>query len=1728
MNGAIETGPQEIVGQVNLSLDPRIQTVLRQFNFRKRLLRTARGACVLVSAGVVVFGLIAAADYIWVIEDSVRLGLSIAAYLIIAVLAGITLIRPWIGPVSIRKTALEIESLEPRLRNDLLSAVELGDAAESDQVNSSAGSPHFRQLLQRRVSAIVGRLPVKSLLPTRLLRRWAGFAAVVLSLLVISIVIPGSPVGYLYARALFPTANLPRISSTRITLIDPELLRSIVVANETKIIKIGVSGEIPAEAALQIVAEDGSRSDAPMHRLDSEKVFVANLDIGDHPVMIRAIAGDGRSRWHTLVPSPRPRVRQFQTSVTMPQYVDEQPRHAVSDRGDVTLLAGSGLRMGISANIPLRNARFEILDDLPNSDAPNEIAFVPQSDGTWSVELNDVTANQNFHVRLEARDTALRSEYPERYQITVVPDQPPRLAFTHAGPGTLMVIPSDLVALSATVEDELPIDSATLQVSRNDGSWQTVVSQIPLTMESDNSNKDAYQLVARGDADLDLAGIEVSEGDILRTRVSATDKKGQESFSTPLKILITSDDFATDRYAYLQARLDWLAAVQRWADGDQVDTAECVESSLRLLRFQIAGCDGVEIEWTSRAIAAVQHSKQAAADDQQVQQTKVASDEIRTAVHWFVAGTAAQCAAADMQALEASAARMVQQSRERNDAWNQRRLELLSANYQACSAQYAGLRDRLPESTSRAFEGLITAWSHWSSRIDNLLTDEIDHQKLYREQQFQLEQLMSRARNLMIDGAIVGQAQESLRRIDRHGPAIGDPIESMAKTLERVQQIRQKMNQNGDAETAMQLQGDLESENQAFKELIALVDTQLAATHRIHKSRSDGSPEWIDDLSLIRNVVANVLGGGIGDDPPEMAFAKIGKAANVLDAGQRAKEMHGLLRMMALDERWNREPVTMRVENPRRWDYWGRGIELATRRLQQAGIDQTIWRPFEQLRYQPPADTVGRTLSNRRWDANWRVTVADDLESIFHSSGDLVGDLAQPLEDARAVLRTFLPKPGDSPENIEDHATPDSNPSDSATDQLAKLPSIEPDALTQLGEMSAEELLRQLEAELEVSEPMRDELVDVVDLILAQARDGLQRAARQEAESQQQLERSDQALVEQKWMAANELQMLARQAEQVRSVVLQQGRAAAARGAAKEAVERIGSVMEKLEKDLQQAKQATEDQSVDSLRERAVQVREDLQETVAALREAETSARDQARNELETEPNRRRTREQMEDGQRQVRERLAREAQQRQKQWEQLENRVEQKIQNGQRSIAKIEERLESAREQLSKNPQDNGRQRNIVDLQRERAKEQAKVESLEQVQVAAKQRSAEAERQAVELGNKQTVALEGANPAAEMAAVMADEAARMTEQLAEQANQIEDRIDAIPGIQTDANQLSAFANQQQENKRQIEAIADNLQRAARHEERLGNKEQAAAINQAGRAIRAVGQNEIEAAAQTANQAVADVREKGDSVSSAAQGRAVADTAEPAERALESQAENLGRLLGTRQNETSGQTASATESAASEGTPGANAIGQDTGPSNPEASNPGTSNSGMSQTGMSQTGQNRQSGAGKNQALTGNQDPTFRARLLDDLDRALNQNAGQGVPTDNASDASITLAQRLAQREAAGMQLAESGQPSAESGQPSAESGQQGTEPGQTASVSRAGKSSASGNRIGQPAVGSIQNPSQVPLLDSMEDWGELRERETQRATEVGRDAVPEQYRKQIEAYFRSLAEPTK
>ena len=567
-------------------IDPIIREQLSAFRRRRQRLLLMRGGCAALVTLLLAMGLVAFLDWRFVLSDEVRIGLSVVAYALVLGMLWVECLRALLHRTSVRELARLIETGQPALREHLLSAVELGDY----DAETIRDSEVFRKILQGGVSKRIADVDMRLLLSFRLIRRWVLTAMACLAIVLTLLLVPGTHVAHLLARALVPIANLARVSSTEVLIVEPSPADTVLAQGDVQAITVEVSDKRVRKVVLETKPARGGRKDrVGMSVLPSSRFF-SNVKITSEPFLYRIYAGDAITRWYSIDSRPRPRVVKFHKRYAYPAYSRLQPRTLTEEHGDLTALEQTVVHLELELDQPVRDAalHLEIGEDVvdvtaqPHPTAANRVtARVP------------MTANGTYRTHLVATETGFENKFSPRYEIRIEPDLMPHVQLDKPE-RDLVLTANEMVRLEGVAHDDIGLARVAHSFRINKGRWQDIViSEDPVT---------DLQLARTWD----LNTFNLKAGDKLYAKFTARDLKGSRSESTTLRILIGSSRFEADRFAGLEKKKSTL---------DKLETLNEKMSRLRKDVYDLTKDwekkDESELEKRQKMLAAVEAAEDA-------------------------------------------------------------------------------------------------------------------------------------------------------------------------------------------------------------------------------------------------------------------------------------------------------------------------------------------------------------------------------------------------------------------------------------------------------------------------------------------------------------------------------------------------------------------------------------------------------------------------------------------------------------------------------------------------------------------------------------------------------------------------------------------------------------------------------------------------------------------------------------------------------------------------------------------------------------------------------------------------------------------------------------------------------------------------------------------------------------------------------------------------------------
>lgn len=524
----------ELLTPASNKIDPLILQKLQAFADRRRKLIIRRGILAAIATLLVAMMIVATIDYIFMLPDAVRWTLSGAAYLAIIIVEWRSCWRLLLHAPGSRQLARLVEHAEPELREDLLSAVELGD----ENPERVFDSEQFRALVQSDVAARVEKLDMEELLPAKLLRRYVYLGAGIGLVCIVAFALTGFQFGTLMMRALLPMANFARVSKVKVKIVEPSPAEMRVAQGDTLPLIIELSGQSSNKATLETFTPSGGREVVPMTPLARDR-FSATIQVGRENVYYRVRAGDALTKKYLLEAVARPAVVDFQKSYIYPAYSKLEPKTVTEENGDLSALEGSQVELHLHTNQKVKDAELRIEQGKKNSVVP----LVAQGDVLVAKVPIDVSGI--YRVHLVGAESGFENKFSPEYELRAEPDLVPQVELTL--PKQDLILPSnEVVDVQGSASDDFALAKVSQMVKINDGNWkETILTKDP----------GAKTQVERR---WDLFDQGVKPGDLVTTKLVAVDLKGNRAESRPLQVTITAAGFETKRLQSLSTYRQFL------------------------------------------------------------------------------------------------------------------------------------------------------------------------------------------------------------------------------------------------------------------------------------------------------------------------------------------------------------------------------------------------------------------------------------------------------------------------------------------------------------------------------------------------------------------------------------------------------------------------------------------------------------------------------------------------------------------------------------------------------------------------------------------------------------------------------------------------------------------------------------------------------------------------------------------------------------------------------------------------------------------------------------------------------------------------------------------------------------------------------------------------------------------------------------------------------------------
>ncbi len=511
-------------------LDTVIQEKLSAIGRRWRRLIWLRGICGALATLLFGFLLHAALDWFFILPDKVRFLLTGATYLGTALVFWFYAGRQLFRAPDLRELARKVENAAPSLREDLLSAIELG---ESEAIWDSAV---FRELLQRTVAERIRDLTPKKILPPGLIKWWIRGAIVAVALCVVLFAVPRLRFDRLVLRAAAPFSNIDRVSRFQVMLLEPANEHAVVPRGDLVPIVVDVSGGEPHEVVLQTFRPGKAVETLLMTAQEANSRFSAGIQMDDDAVEYRIRAGDALTHKFKLTARPRPHVVKFEKVYNFPAYTKLAPKRVIEESGDLIALQGTQVDLKLHVDQPVKEAELQITFGRN----PARLKLAPSGTNELTGRMPMNLAGM-FQVRLVAAGTAFENKFSPQYELRPTPDLVPSVELLQPQKDQLAP-PDEVIAVRGRAKDDYGLAKVSQLVRVNNGNWTEATLAQPTNAEANVSSR------------WDLFPLKLKPGDRVAIKLVAIDSHANKGESAPVQITITSPNLDIARLKALETR----------------------------------------------------------------------------------------------------------------------------------------------------------------------------------------------------------------------------------------------------------------------------------------------------------------------------------------------------------------------------------------------------------------------------------------------------------------------------------------------------------------------------------------------------------------------------------------------------------------------------------------------------------------------------------------------------------------------------------------------------------------------------------------------------------------------------------------------------------------------------------------------------------------------------------------------------------------------------------------------------------------------------------------------------------------------------------------------------------------------------------------------------------------------------------------------------------------------
>ncbi len=1023
------------------NLDPLIRAKLAVFGRRWQQLVLMRGACGTVITFLGALLLAAVMDWLFILPEPVRWGLTAMVYLGTLVVFWMFCVKPlWRKPEP-RFLARQVERSCPELREKLLAAVELSDAGTGARWDS----PAFRSLVQAGVVEQLRELRMENLLPPGLIAVWLRVTAAVV--VVCAGLSAWGDGRQLMARALAPMANLDRVSRTKIQIVEPNPAELLAPLGDNLPLVVKITGSDPEKAWLELQPLGGRQERVQMSPHGAGE-FRAIIPVGAETTQYRIRAGDAITRLLTVRSQARPHVTKFGKIFQFPEYTGMRQVRVTEDTGDLKALEGTEVDLRLQVNQKVSTGELRIV----SGGETNRVRLAEISPLVMAGTVV-VKAEATYSVHLVAAESEFENKFSPAYEIRPLADLVPRVTLDQ--PKDEMVVNAEeIVLVQGSAQDDIGLTNVVQMFQVNGAAW----TEVPLTIESRTNTAVSRRW--------DLLQLGVAPGDHLVTKLVAVDLKGSRAESSPVRLTVSAAGFDPSRVRGLLAARVVLNALEgarkaagdftrnvppaladRMATLDEVQrkqlistTGTGVEEIERVLDLAAdlvkdavkgarPGRQSSDLTLVGRVISRLKHeriaplrdeveSMQAAAaskgDGAAMRRVLVASGELAEVIN-VLTGLYRQIHSADegdvvlenVGHLAREQERILKQAgMEAQDdpaTWQrmQRRETAAARETTAAEGMFKEFRERLPasagERAGRALEMLAAGRTNLEKEIAMGIPDRKlvgsagEFRRVVQGAVQQLRPLTSelataaeKARAEL--AALAGSAAARIAQLRKDTEELAA---AAAKGREAESAARAKLQQDWQATVA-----------------------ELRDRARLEETRREVSPQFAADATTAANALSSLRAAVVGASPKDAdaTLKRIEQAVRALEAANHLAELDAGLKTLARQEAWDKAAPEVATARPKDAAWLAGEFKSAAADLKAAALPEAAVNAVAQAASARELGAVQQEMAARQAPGRAAVPMRAPIEKLGAAVQQAQRESQAAVEAARAELAATAPK----------------------------------------------------------------------------------------------------------------------------------------------------------------------------------------------------------------------------------------------------------------------------------------------------------------------------------------------------------------------------------------------------------------------------------------------------------------------------------------------------------------------------------------------------------------------------------------------------------------------------------------------------------------------------------------------------------------------------------------------